>query len=228
MSQARIEMNAVILPNGKVLALGGSLNDEEASSASLNADLLRSADPTHFTSMAPNASMHACITRMRLLLPDATVWFAGGNPARGTYEQHMEIYQPPYLFNSNGALATRPTITALPAAIAWGGAFTVTTPDAANISSAVLMRPGSPTHAFDMDQRLVGMSFTEGSGIADGNCAAERQHRPAGILHAVPAEQQRRAFGGKIHPVGSLKLGSGTDGDLDHRPTPERRTVGRQ
>src|SRR5207244_11923527 len=35
MSQPRIEMNATILPNGKVLALGGSLNDEDAASASL-------------------------------------------------------------------------------------------------------------------------------------------------------------------------------------------------
>ena len=29
MSQSRIEMNATILPNGKVIALGGSLNDED-------------------------------------------------------------------------------------------------------------------------------------------------------------------------------------------------------
>jgi len=39
MSQPRIEMNAVILPNGKVLAMGGSVNDEGVTSASLNADL---------------------------------------------------------------------------------------------------------------------------------------------------------------------------------------------
>src|SRR6185503_16030641 len=39
MSQPRIEMNATILPNGKVLAMGGSLNDEDAATASLNADL---------------------------------------------------------------------------------------------------------------------------------------------------------------------------------------------
>ncbi|MGC2186342.1 MAG: hypothetical protein WA637_23940, partial [Terriglobales bacterium] len=39
MSQARIEMNAVMLPTGKVLALGGSVNDEDSSTKSLNADL---------------------------------------------------------------------------------------------------------------------------------------------------------------------------------------------
>src|SRR5207302_10013435 len=58
-----------------------------------------------------------------LLLPDATVWLAGGNPQRGTYEQNMEIYQPPYLFTSgNGgtALATRPTISSAPANISYG------------------------------------------------------------------------------------------------------------
>src|SRR5262249_3001774 len=38
MSQARIEMNATILPNGTVLATGGSAVDEYAYSASLNAD----------------------------------------------------------------------------------------------------------------------------------------------------------------------------------------------
>ncbi len=80
----------------------------------------------------------------------------------------MEIYQPPYLFtrDSNNLLiaATRPTIASVPANISWGGAFTVSTPDADNISQVVLVRPGASTHAFDMDQRLVGMSFSGGSG----------------------------------------------------------------
>ena len=46
MSQPRIEMNAVILPNGKVLALGGSVNDEDTSSLSLNADLFDPNNPS--------------------------------------------------------------------------------------------------------------------------------------------------------------------------------------
>ena len=45
----------------------------------------------------------------------------------------MEIYQPPYLFQSNGSLATRPTISSAPASISYGNPFTVQTPDAANI-----------------------------------------------------------------------------------------------
>ena len=34
MSQARIQLNATILPNGRVLTMGGSLNDEDAATAS--------------------------------------------------------------------------------------------------------------------------------------------------------------------------------------------------
>jgi hypothetical protein len=97
-------------------------------------------------------------------MPDATVWVAGGNPTRGTYEQHMEIYKPAYLFTTDGSgtviPATRPTITAAPSGINYGNTFTVQTPDAANISSAVLIRAGGVTHAFNMDQRLVETSFT--------------------------------------------------------------------
>src|SRR5258708_17315922 len=77
----------------------------------------------------------------------------------------MEIYSPPYLFNSNGTLATRPTITSVtPGVIGYNSAFQVQTPDAASITSAVLIRAGAVTHSFDMDQRLVGLVFTAGRG----------------------------------------------------------------
>ena len=162
MSQPRIEMDAVILPTGQVLALGGSASDEDGTTASLHADLY---DPSSnsFSSAGSNAYPRLYHT-VSLLMPDATVWLAGSNPSRGNYETHMEIYKPAYLFNSDGSLATRPTISSAPSNITWAAGFTVSTPDAGNISQAVLMRPGSSTHAFDFDQRLVGMSFTAGSG----------------------------------------------------------------
>src|SRR5215469_3261088 len=54
MSEARVELNAVILPNGKVLALGGSVNDEDMATLSLNADLYDPASNT-FSSAGANA-----------------------------------------------------------------------------------------------------------------------------------------------------------------------------
>jgi hypothetical protein len=168
MSAGRIEMNATLLPSGQVLALGGSVNDEDNNTASLAADLY-----------TPNANLlggsfsgagSEAFARLyhsvSLLLPDATVWVAGGNPQRGTYESHMEIYTPQYLLNADGTPATRPGISGVSSSvIGYNAGFQIQTPDAANISSVVLMRNGAATHAFDMDQRYVGLNFTAGSGV---------------------------------------------------------------
>ncbi len=162
MSQPRIEMNAVLLPNGKVLALGGSLFDEESSTASFNADLF---DPATNTFSSAGVYAYARLYHsVALLLPDATVWSAGGNPLRRYYVPQQEIYKPAYLFNPNNSAATRPSITGAPGSISYNNSFTVQTPDAANISHVALVRNGSVTHAFGMDQRLVELSFTAGNG----------------------------------------------------------------
>jgi hypothetical protein len=163
MSQPRIEMDAVILPTGKILAVNGSTNDEDATTASLNADLY---DPSTNTFSSAGANAFARLYHSgALLLPDATVLVVGGNPAQGTYNSYVELYTPAYLFASDGSLASRPTITSVtPGPIGYNSPFQVQTPQAANISSAVLVRAAAVTHAFDMDQRLVGLNFTVNGG----------------------------------------------------------------
>jgi hypothetical protein len=157
MSRPRVEMNAVLLPTGKILALGGSANDEDASTASLTVDLY---DPktNSFSSAAPNVYPHLYHSTA-LLLPDATVVLSGGNPQQGVFEPHIEIYQPAYLFNADGSLATRPSLTGVQATVRYGQTFTVTSDG--TIASAVLVREGAATHAFDMSQRLVGLTFAQ-------------------------------------------------------------------
>jgi hypothetical protein len=179
MSQPRIEMNATILPSGKVLALGGSLNDEDTGTASLNADLY---DPVSNTFSSAGQNAYARLYHSNsLLLPDATVLVIGGNPARGTYEPNIEIYTPSYLFNSNGSPAARPAIAGVPsAAIGFGTSFQVQTPDAASIASVVLLRPGAPTHAFDMEQRLVALTFSAGSGVLNATAPSNGSIAPPG------------------------------------------------
>lgn len=179
MSAARIEMDAVMLPTGNVLILNGSVNDEDANTASLGADLYNTS--TNTMSSAGSGAYARLYHSGALLLPDATVLVLGGNPERGTYEPHMEIYTPAYLFNSGGTLATRPSITSVtPGVIGYGSTFQIQTPDAANISSAVLVRAGAPTHAFDMDQRLVGLSFTAGSGVLTATAPPNGNIAPPG------------------------------------------------
>ena len=159
MSQNRVEMEATLLPNGKVLVDGGSAEDETAATASLQAQIY---DPVSnsFSSAGSNAFARL-YHNTQLLLPDGTVLLAGGNPAQGVYENHIEIYQPSYFFNADGSPATRPqAATNAPGSLTYGQSFTLSTPDASTISSVVLMKAGSVTHSFDMDQRYVGLSFT--------------------------------------------------------------------
>jgi len=130
-------------------------------------------------------------------MPDATVWVAGGNPFRGNYEPHMEIYSPAYLFNPDGSLATRPSITNLSASkIGYGSGFQVQTPDAASISTVVLMRNGASTHAFDMEQRYVVSPSLPGL-VSSTSPATQQQHRAAGLLHVVHPEQLGSSFRGQ-------------------------------
>jgi hypothetical protein len=178
MSQARIELNATILPNGKVLVMGGSVNDEQAATASLNADLY---DPkTNTFSSAGANSFPRLYHSGSLLLPNGTVALMGGNPTRGSYEQHIEIYSPAYLFNGDGSPSVRPTITDTPGTVSYGSTFQVQTTDAGQIQSVVLVRPGSQTHAFDMDQRLVDLSFTAASGTLSVTAPPQGNVAPPG------------------------------------------------
>jgi hypothetical protein len=182
-SGARVQGNAVLLPNGKVLVLGGSVQYEDVNSATLGADLY---DPTTGKwSSAGTCSFARLYHSTAILLPDATVVSAGSNPQRGTYEQHIEIYSPAYLFttdaNGHTISATRPTIQSAPARIGYGsGTFQVQTPDALNISSVVLARPGSDTHAWNMEQRLVGLVFMPSSGVLTVNLPPNSNVAPPG------------------------------------------------
>jgi cysteine-rich repeat protein len=160
MSSGRIEMNATLLPNGKVLAQGGSQTNESPSAAGKHADIY---DPVSKTmSSGGTASYSRLYHSVALLLPDATVLSMGSNPgSRGGYEPSIEIYTPTYLFDANDQLVTtRPIITGMTPAsgpLGYGASFSVSYTSASAISSAVLLRPGAATHAFDMDQRLIGL-----------------------------------------------------------------------
>ena len=172
MSTGRIEMNAIILPNGKVLAEGGSLNDEAPDTPGKTADLY---DPVSNTmGSAGTAAFSRLYHSNALLLPDATVVCMGSNPGnRGTYEAAIEIYTPSYLYDSNDHLITtdRPRITGLSFSgpIHYGMPFSVSYTSTSPISSAVLIRPGSATHAEDMEQRLIGLCGDTSPCSASGN-----------------------------------------------------------
>ncbi|WP_297860039.1 NPCBM/NEW2 domain-containing protein [Meiothermus sp.] len=168
MAFARTHLNATLLANGRVFVNGGNrgpLFDD--SSSVFDSEIWNPASNTWTTTARAQRprNYHA----VALLLPDATVWTAGsggcgaecqpgsGSARAGVNQLNYEIYYPPYLFNSSGSLAARPTISSMPSSIRYGQSFSIVTPDAANIQSVTLLGLGASTHAFNYTQRFLAL-----------------------------------------------------------------------
>jgi len=144
MSVARRSLNAVMLPDGKVLAVGGTrgpgFNNASAGMPALTAELWNPA--TESWSVMAAGTVPRLYHSTALLLPDARVLSAGGNGYTQT-----EIFSPPYLF-----AGPRPTITSAPATAAKGQSIFVGTPDATGITGVSWVALPSVTHTNNMHQ----------------------------------------------------------------------------
>jgi len=168
MANVRRQLNGTILADGKVLITGGS-SGAGFDNASSPVYVTEMWDPTteQFTSMA-SFTKYRGYHSTAVLLPDGRVLSAGGDVGGAT----AEIFSPPYLFKG-----ARPTISSAPSTISYGQTFSVTTPDAANITQVNLIRLSAVTHGFNQDQRINRLSFSIVSGSlniiapADGNSA---------------------------------------------------------
>ena len=101
---------------------------------------------------------------------------------------------------SDGTPATRPVISSAPANVTYGQAFTVKTTSAATIAKVTWIRLSAVTHSFNQSQRMNVLSFTKGTDQITVTAPANAQPGPAGALHAVHRELERRAVGGQDHP----------------------------
>lgn len=151
MAYPRRQLNATLLPSGQVLVTGGTSGKgfNDLASPVLAAELW---DPTseNWTILA-NQTGYRGYHSVALLLPDATVLVAGGDPNLST----AQIFSPPYLFNG-----PRPIISSAPTAVSYGSTFSVGTSSSASITQVTWLRLGSVTHAFNQDQRFNNLSFT--------------------------------------------------------------------
>ena len=163
MASARRQMNATILPNGKVFVTGGTTNASNEPAGQVLSSEMWSPSTGNFTTMA-SAQTPRLYHSTAILLPDGRVISAGGGRP-GTEYKNAEIFSPPYLFVSGGGAATRPTIDShLSKSVQPGSTIFVTTPDATNISDVTLIALSSVTHTRNMNQRFNRLSFTQGMG----------------------------------------------------------------
>ena len=150
-----------MLPDGSVVATGGGPTTAplDTANAIKPAELWNPGTET-WTTMAPMAAPRLYHSNA-LLMPDGRVVVMGGgrfddNPVPAD-QYNAEFYSPPYLFKG-----PRPIIGSAPTTIAFGSSFTIATPDAARIAKVSLIRFGSNTHAINMAQRFVPLSFSAG------------------------------------------------------------------
>lgn len=151
---ARRQHNAVILPDGKVLIVGGSSGSGFDNSATpvLPTEMWDPATGA-FTVMASIATYRGYHSTA-LLLPDGRVLSAGGNVGG----PNAQLFSPPYLF-----AGARPAIGSAPTSASYGQTIFVSSPDAASISQVTLLRNASVTHTNDMSGRFMHLSFTKTS-----------------------------------------------------------------
>jgi hypothetical protein len=103
--------------------------------------------------------------------------YGGAIPGQNT---NAEVYSPAYLFNVDGSLATRPTITAAPDVAELGDTIFVETPDAASITKALWVVPGAVTHAHNWTQRANVLDFSIGEGGVNIALPADQNEAPIG------------------------------------------------
>lgn len=163
MGFARTYHTTTLLPDGNVLVTGGGTTTgaTDVAHAVLPAELW--SPTTEAWSTLASMSVPRLYHSEALLLPDGRVLISGGgrwnDDTESTDQFSAEFFAPPYLFKGS-----RPTITSAPTQLSYGQNFTVQTPDAGRIAKVSLIRFGSVTHAFNMSQRYLPLSFVVGSG----------------------------------------------------------------
>lgn len=187
--------NATIMADGNVLVSGGSTKNllvdmEEPineDAGEINYDTWIFNPDTRTWKDGAKTGVPRLYHSLTLLLPDATILSSGGGAPGPVNNLNAQIYRPPYLFNADGTLATRPVLEgsdgALPLVVEPTTKFTVNSPNAADIEKVTLIKTGAITHSFDMDQRYSQLEFTATATGLEIQLPANKYQTPPGYYH---------------------------------------------
>jgi galactose oxidase len=183
MHSPRRHLNATILPDGEVLVTGGtSAGGFNTLSGAVHTAEAWDPGTGHWTELAANVVDRAYHS-VSLLMPDGTVLHGASgdanvplSPQPYPRQPSHEIFRPPYLFKG-----ARPVVTGLSkTTVTYAEKFTVTTPNAAQITAVRWIRLGSVTHAFDASQRANSLAFTIGAGSVKVTAPLNSRRAPPG------------------------------------------------
>jgi hypothetical protein len=162
---SRTYMNSVVLPDGDVVTAGGQI---VAAQFPDNLPVMtpeiwspKTGKVRRLAPMAVPRNYHS----IGMLLLDGRVLFGGGGlcgDCGGADHLNFEIMTPPYLYDAEGKLASRPGIVQAPNSASRGGTLSVNTDR--TVASFSLVRLSAVTHSTNNDQRRVPLTIAKSSG----------------------------------------------------------------
>jgi len=193
MNHARQMLNAVILPDSTILAVGGI---REASTdfvriPEVYADFAWHEQPMHETPRDYHSTA--------LLMPDGTVLSAAGDRRRFDYQ----IFRPHYLLSGK----ERPVITSAPDELDYQNDnpqvydIQIEPLESGVAQQVVMMRAGSVTHHNDYDQRMIVLSTVGGSstGISFGAPKTANDAPPGYYMIFVLSDERMPSVAHWVH-----------------------------
>ena len=162
MSVKRKFVNGVVLPDGRVMVVGGNTSGKKFSDdgSVFSGEIW---DPaTGEWSVMDSMDIPRNYHSVALLQADGTVFAAGGGLTGGGAADHpdAQVFRPDYLFNSDGSDADRPDITTVDKAT-YGETINVQVTDGQAIERFNLIRMSTVTHSVNTDQRFIPVQFTD-------------------------------------------------------------------
>ena len=175
-------LNAVLTPDDSVFTTGGSADYRgKGASDILGAQFYDTATGAFRRAAAPavGRDYHS----EALLLPDGRIAVFGSDPlfsdradtVQGSFEQRIEIYSPPYLFDR-----TRPRLAGGALRLRRGATVTLPVSSGSGVRAARLMRPSAVTHATDVEQRSVALGLVQEKGAVRLTVPADPSLLPSG------------------------------------------------
>jgi hypothetical protein len=156
----RIWGNLTLLPDGGILATGGSSVYNDLINVAYTSEVF---NPwTETWTLGAAAQIPRLYHSATLLLPSGAVLTGGGGAPGPINELNAELYYPAYLYGADGQPATRPTIvSAPPSELNLGQSFSFTVGTSDQIWFINLVRVGFNTHSYDAEQRLIPVPFSQ-------------------------------------------------------------------
>jgi Domain of unknown function (DUF1929)/Bacterial Ig-like domain (group 2) len=202
MNAPRRNLNATVLPDDTVLVTGGNALNYDQGRMPRTAEVW---DPkTGSWTVLAEQQIPRPYHSVGLLLPDATVFSAGGydgdknsnryeipgDPKQVKY-RNAEIFSPPYLFKKDGSgnRAERPQIQNAPTSLNYKQNFNLNVSSLAAIAKLSLIKLGSVTHGFNFGQRLVKLKFNRSGDTLNVTAPDNANLAPPGfyMLFAIDA-----------------------------------------